>query len=305
MRGALLAAAVLLAAVGCTEMAADRERASTSEPSPVTTESSPQRTATPTETVQPQVLVVELDLAANVAAAAAYAEGEGLTVGITILDRQTGEEFSNGPTAAQPVWSASLAKLFVADNLLARNRSGQLTLSAADRSLMEQMLRSSDDLAADTLYFAYGAESMVAEVSERYGLPGIIPSTDPGEWEVTSVTAQSVVRFYDRFLDTAPGPDREYLANQLRGLQPIAADGFDQFFGIPAVFPEDSWAIKQGWMCCPRETSFLHTTGILGAGDRYAVAVLSQRPADASGGYSTSVLTRIAELLFPPGTDLG
>ncbi len=66
------------------------------------------------------------------------------------------------------------------------------------------------------------------------------------------------------------------------------------------ALPDAEWAIKQGWMCCPRDASHLHTTGILGADSRYAVAILSTIPGDESSDFAIEPLNEATAAIFPP-----
>lgn len=226
---------------------------------------------------------------------------QGITVGIAVLDRETGEEIANGEAAMTPVLGASIVKLFLAESLLFRQRNSDFALPPVDRVLLEAMLIASDDAATDSLYDRYDGDAMVVDVATRYELDGVAPTTQAGEWELTSMAALDVVRFYAGFLDTAPAADRNYLLDLLRRTAMIAADEFDQFFGIPAALPDEEWAIKQGWMCCPRETSHLHTTGILGTDSRYAVAILSRIGGDEATATEFAIgrLNEITAAVFP------
>lgn len=290
--GALLAA-VLLTAVGCTENSPESSPASTSEPSAAA------------EPTQPRVAEAEVDFQAGIDEATAFAASQGLEVSIAVIDRELGAEVVNGGPADTPVFGASLVKLFLADNLLQRQRAGEFQLSVEDRSLLEAMLVASDDAAADSLYSRFGGEAMVTEVAQRYQLPSVAPTTEAGAWELTTMSARDVARYYDRFLTSMPAADRDYLIGLLRGSVMIAQDGFDQFFGIPTALPGLTWAIKQAWMCCPRDTSYLHTTGILGTDNRYTVAILSGDPGVVASGFSTDILSQITALVFPPGSIAG
>lgn len=98
----------------------------------------------------------DCDLDRRVALADAYLAERPGTVGYVLRDRQTGYVHRNAH-AADPVWTASTIKLAMVDDLLVRNRSGAIALTAADRQLMAAMLHSSDDTAADTLWSRYGA----------------------------------------------------------------------------------------------------------------------------------------------------
>ena len=64
------------------------------------------------------------------------------------MDRNTGQTVSNGDNTPFPI--ASVAKLFIADDLLLQESKGQTELSPADRKSLDVMLRSSDDNAART-----------------------------------------------------------------------------------------------------------------------------------------------------------
>lgn len=252
----------------------------------------------PTGTTTPGVAAAP-DLQAGIDAATREAAQAGATVEIAVLDRNTRQEWTNGDPADEPVWVASLAKLFMADNLLHRQQLGQLRLSAADRELLEAMLTVSDDSAARTLYDRYGGPAMITEVAERYGLPTLTPTNQPPYWELTSIGAIDLVRWYDAFLNTAAPGDVDFVVSELRASPELAADGFDQYFGIPRAQPGQVWAIKQGWMCCPRDSAFLHTSGLLGPDNRYAVAILVQLP--GAGTFPVDLLDRLTALILPPG----
>jgi hypothetical protein len=59
------------------------------------------------------------------------------------------------------VWTASTIKLAMTVDLFLRDRAGSITLSGGDRTLIQEMLHSSDDNAADALWFKYsGADHM-------------------------------------------------------------------------------------------------------------------------------------------------
>lgn len=277
-------------------------QASSGAPAESSRATTPESTPEVSVTAEPLVAAVEVDLRAGIDAATAFGTSQGLSVSIAVIDRARGEEVANGAAADTPIWGASLVKLFIADNLLHRQRDGEFQLSAQDRSELESMLVASDDVAADSLYTRFGGEAMVTEVAQRYQLPSVVPTNQAGFWELTMMSARDVARYYDRFLVRTPPADRDYLLDLLRRTAMIAIDGFDQFFGIPTALPAQTWAIKQGWMCCPRDTSYLHTTGVLGTDDRYVVAILSSDPGVFSTAYSTDVLSRVTSLIFPPGS---
>lgn len=237
------------------------------------------------------------DLQPGISAATREAANAGATLEVAILDRVTGQEWTNGAVASQPLFGASLAKLFLADNLLFRQSAGEITLSASERGLLEAMLAVSDDSAATTLYARYGGASMITEVSTRYGLSSLQPTNQPPLWELTTISALDLVRWYDAFLATATPTDADFLVTSLRASPELAADGFNQYFGIPRALPGQVWGIKQGWMGGVRNSTFLHTTGLLGQDNRYAVAILLQQP---GGEFPIPLLDRLTALILPP-----
>jgi hypothetical protein len=82
--------------------------------------------------------------------------------------------------ADRPFPTASMVKLFVAESILQRVRAGVLALRPDDPALLQEMIRSSDDPAASTLWVRYGGGQMVADVARRYGLTGTAPPARPG-----------------------------------------------------------------------------------------------------------------------------
>lgn len=238
------------------------------------------------------------DLQPGVDAAVRQARQAGATVHIAVRDRVTDTEWTNGAAAAEPVFAASLVKLVIADNLLTRERRGETPYpTAQDRRLIESMLAASDDTAADVLYTTYGGAAMIAEVAARYDLPSLRPTTQEPEWELSTISALHLVRWYDAFTsDAAPG-EVDFLVAALERSPETARDGFNQYFGIRRALPGVPWPIKQGWMNGVRGSAYLHTSGLVGPDNRYAVAILVTIPGD---GYPIELLDALARSVLPP-----
>jgi len=141
----------------------------------------------------------------------------------------------------------------------------------------------------------------VIEVAQRYGLSSLTPASPPAEWELTSVSATDIARYYDLFVRQTPQVDRDYVLGLLRRISPAAGDGFNQVFGLATAFAGETVGIKQGWMCCPDGNSYLHSTGLVGSDNRYSVAILTLEPNGSLGLYRTDVLDGIAMLIFQSG----
>jgi hypothetical protein len=229
----------------------------------------------------------------------AFAAGRG-TVGIAVLDRETGKLTENG-NAHVRIRSASVVKAFVAENLLDRRAHG-MALPSRDVALLESMVRSSDDGAMSSLYSRYGGLQIVTDVARKYGLTEVGPPPTPSYWGMFQITAHDIVKFYDGMLDGGLGAaDRNYLVGLMRSATPHGSDGFYQFAGIPDALPGQTWGVKQGWMCCQEGQRRLHTTGILGSSNRFAVAVLAQYSSGLSYAYGGETLTGTILRLFPGG----
>lgn len=249
-----------------------------------------------------------VDINVRVGLATQAAADRGSEVSILIVDRSTGETISNGDDTA--VASASVSKLFIADDLLTRDGS-DITLPADDREMLDVMLQSSDDSAAQVLWDNYGGSEMIERVAQRYGLTGTW--IDPDEpWWMTMVTPSDLATFYGALLDGRGGlpADRaNQLLADLATFTDTGADGYDQRFGLPDGLPnEHMLAVKQGWMCCVN-MEWLHlSTGLAGVGFRYVIILVSRESVDAAGGggdegaeHARETITRVTQLLFPGG----
>jgi hypothetical protein len=259
----------------------------------------------------------------------------GVTAGVAVFDRQTGTFTEQLNTAAQ-FRSASVVKLLIALDVL-WNRSPD-ALSAADRARIDTMLRGSDDAAASTFWSNNGSGAIVDRMVTRLGLTDTArpPSTHPGYWGYTALSARDTVKIYRYLLDSAPAATRDYVLGDLRQSTRCATDGYDQHFGIAGSFNRP-WAVKQGWSgfssggcTAPAATAAnavgtgeapagtaartsaaadavdlsrpaLHTTGVVGAGDRSIVAVFTLHPSGTSYGKAYTDIGRLTRSLDVPG----
>ncbi|MFD3329648.1 hypothetical protein [Streptomyces sp. NPDC058701] len=268
----------------------------------------------------------------------------GVTAGVAVFDRQTGTFTEQLNTAAQ-FRSASVVKLLIALDVL-WNRSPD-ALPAADRARIDTMLRGSDDTAASTFWSNNGSGAIVDRMVTRLGLTDTArpPSTHPGYWGYTALSARDTVKIYRHLLDSAPAATRDYLLGDLRQSTRCATDGYDQHFGIAGSFNRP-WAVKQGWSGfssggCTAPTAkaapaaeaaegaegaealgepaatdartpagaeavdlsrpALHTTGVVGAGDRSIVAVFTLHPGGTPYGKAYTDIGRLTRSLNVPG----
>ena len=180
--------------------------------------------------------------------------------------------------ADRPFPAASMVKLFMAEDILHRARTVGLNLTGEDFALLQVMIRTSDDPAASTLWVRHGGGRMVSDVAARYRLSGTAPPVRAGQGGLTTTTARDLARFLSLLPVVAHPADAGALLAWMRTATPVAADGFDQRFGLHGTVPGMP-AVKQGWMCCVGGNRHLHSVAVIG---RRVVVLLSEFP-EAAG----------------------
>lgn len=234
--------------------------------------------------------------AARAQQAVSDAAKQGAQLGILVLDRETGQQIASGQTAS--LVTASVAKLFIADDLLTR----QPNLPPADRAELETMLRSSDDNAAEDFWNRNGGNAIITRVAARYGLTGTSVPYD-GHWWNTTTSARDLVRYYDMLLSGGgglPPAQANIIVNNLAQSTANGIDGYPQRFGIPDGLYGEPVAVKQGWMCCWNGPNWMHlSTGIVGPERRYLMVVYSLQPTDDATARAT--ITQAVKTTFPGG----
>jgi hypothetical protein len=201
-------------------------------------------------------------------------------VGFTVFDRQNNTVLISY-SADRQFASMSVVKLLIALDALASDN--WTAPDEATRQELHQMLADSNDGIASNLWAANGGPAIVTRMAALLGLTGTEPPEDSSRWGNTLTTPQDVVTVYRYVTDQVPGPDRDLMLSALADAQRIAADGFDQYFGIPGAMPDTPWAIKQGWGTSGSQAVML-STGLVGPRLRYVVVVLASAP---TRSYST------------------
>jgi hypothetical protein len=227
------------------------------------------------------------------------AAADGATLSVAVLDRATNQLVASGNT--EVIATASVAKLFIADELLLQESHGRTTLSTDDRTALDAMLQSSDDDAAERLWSQAGGEQIIGEVARRYGLTSTQPPSD-GRWWNTISSTPDLVRYYRMLLDGAGGlpPERaKIIIDDLARSTPTGVDGYPQRFGIPDGLYAEPVAVKQGWMCCIGQDWMHLSTGVVGADSRYVMVVESLQPSDDATARDT--ITKAVKTMFPTG----
>jgi hypothetical protein len=238
--------------------------------------------------------------------ATAQAAEAGADITTTVLDRNTGQIVSNGNGMSMPI--ASVAKLFIADDLLLQESRGEIKLSEEDRDALDIMLRASDDSAAETFWNRSGGSEIISRVTARYGLSSTQAPYN-GRWFNTLSTTADLVKYYDKLLAGTGGLPQEQaniILSNLAASTPTAPDGtvpggvYPQRFGIPEGFYAEPVAVKQGWFCCWGAGDWVHlSTGVIGPERRYVMAIGSMEASDDATARHD--ITEAVKTMFPGG----
>jgi hypothetical protein len=105
------------------------------------------------------------------------------------------------------------------------------------------------------------------------------------------MTARDVSLIYQHVLNLPP-EDRSLMVDALAHATRVAADGFDQHFGIPNGL-QTEWAVKQGWGN-NEHAMVVHSTGLAGPDFRYVVVLLTEHPLGSDWSTSAESVTAAA-----------
>jgi hypothetical protein len=219
--------------------------------------------------------------------ARAFAAGAPGTVAFAVIDADRG---LRGHDQDRAYSSASVSKaLLLAAELRSARDDG---VDSETRSLLEAMIRFSDNDAARSIYARVGDAGM-SEIAERTGMRDFEPI--PGYWGGAQVTAADLARFFFRLHRALPPRHRRF------GERLLATVTAPQRWGIPAAAP-GRWTVyfKGGWRpTATEETSgpVTHQAALLRdrSGRRVAIAILTDLE---PGGTSYEVLEGITERLL-------
>ncbi|WP_130347467.1 serine hydrolase [Herbihabitans rhizosphaerae] len=247
-------------------------------------ESTPQGQATPSPRKRPGDRPGDPAIDAAKVTSAVRSVAPRATVGAIVLDRTTGAtRLSVNPD--QQFYSASLVKLLIAMEALDDDVStAQVT----------RMLSVSDDEIASALWVRLGGASIVTDAARTIGLTATRPPDIAGRWGNTLVSARDVVKVYQHVL-ALPERHRSVIVNALASAPRHAADGFDQYFGIPDGLGKP-FAVKQGWGNSGAD-HVLHSTGLVGTDNRYVVVLLTGHRGLSSWSTAGRSVTTAAQAL--------
>ncbi|WP_406643330.1 serine hydrolase [Amycolatopsis sp. WGS_07] len=234
------------------------------------------------------------ELQARIGRAQAYADSRPGVTGIVLRDRWTGAVYRS-KAAGTLIWACSTPKLAMVVDLLLRNDSGAIQLSAEDRELMHRMLNSSDDAAAHTLWTRYGGEAEFAKRFPSYGMTDMrFTDQHPHHWGWILTTANDLDRLVNYVLTRLPEQHRDYLVREMRNVD------VNQQWGVWGAGAAARPGNKDGWSDDNDDGSWImNSVGFVGPHQRYTLALMNNTMV-VQNGYETGkeTTTKISEILF-------
>jgi hypothetical protein len=218
----------------------------------------------------------------DVAAARAWAEGRQGTIAFAVRT----DHGITGVGLDRTFPSASVVKAMLLVAYLRQGAVRDRPLRAADRALLDPMIRRSDNVAASRVRDIVGNGALV-RLAHRVGMRRFTPSAS---WGSSRITARDQTRFFLHIDGFVPRRHRRYAMRLLHTIVP------SQRWGIARAVPP-GWALwfKGGWGSGTGAVD--HQVGLLRQdGDRIAIAVLTV--GNPSQAYGTSTEQGIAARLL-------
>ncbi|MBJ8337924.1 tat pathway signal sequence [Antrihabitans sp. YC3-6] len=239
---------------------------------------------------------LDCDMQQRISAANAYIATRPGTVGYVVGDRVTGASYRNDG-ADTPVWTASTIKLAMVVDLLTRNRAGSITLTDEDRDEMQRMLHSSDDEAADGLWFRYAGDDHLTFNNNfpTYGMLDLVPYDGFIEyfpyWGFQQCTPEDLDRLINYVLTRMDPADTAYIVGEMQRVDPNQQWGVWGAGRAAAPGNKDGWSEEStGWV--------INSVGFAGPGQRYTLAIMNSLNGEGSFDDGTETDSRVAQLLF-------
>lgn len=211
--------------------------------------------------------------------------------GLSVQDLRTGASF--GYQDYGRFITASVAKVNILTALLLERQAEHRELTGGERVLAAQMIRNSDNTAADTLYAAAGQGSAVTKIDRGLGLAHTEPY--PAVWGATRTCPADQVKLLHVLTDPASPLTPAHQRYVLGLMGSVSAD---QAWGVSAAADKgESVALKNGWTPSHFQGSgwAVNSIGrITGPDHDFLVAVFTADQPDMKTGIRTA--ERLAQL---------
>jgi hypothetical protein len=217
------------------------------------------------------------------------------TLGIQVHDRVSGASWQAGDVGFA-TWTASTIKLAIATALFERDRAGEVTLTAADRTTMRSMIVDSSNEATDALWTRYDGVGMLPTFRSRYGMANlaVVAGYRP-YWRHLRCSTGDLAAVMTYALRTLAPADRAELVGWMRAA--VKA----QPWGMWAAGTAQSPGHKPGWAFKPEgrpDHWVVHSVGFAGPGERYVVAVMYDLPKGSGVKAGAQAVTDVVALTF-------
>jgi beta-lactamase class A len=212
-----------------------------------------------------------------------YLDDRSGSLSLSVRDQSTGFTYTYAPKVR--TGTASIVKVDILIAVLLRAQQAGRGLTASENALAGQMIKFSDNNAANSLWFSVGGVSAVAAANERLRLR----DTDLNPvWGATTTSAADQVRILNA-LTSAKSPlsaeNRRYALGLMAAVTP------EQAWGVSAAAAKgDSVSLKNGWLPRPADGNrwTINSIGrVRGSGHDYLIAVLSKQNASMTAGIQT------------------
>jgi hypothetical protein len=207
-----------------------------------------------------------------------------------LLDRASGKISGSANLATDTGSTESMIKVWISADYL--RRLGSASPSQSRLTELSRMIRDSDDDAAEDVYQAGGANTVVQRMIKICGLTDA--ALFDGWWSRTEISARDAVRLGACVADgrAAGAKWTPWILGEMRQ---VRGEGR---FGIIEALPADAAArtsIKNGWT----EVGSDWHVNCLAIVDNYVLAVLTQYPVELGLQYGAGVCRNVAAQLQP------
>lgn len=268
------------------------EPSPSAEPTPSTDPlAAPAGPAEPTPTLTTDPLILAVERATAVTAAAEWAS-------FTLIDQRT-DRVVGDRRAAGPTNSESAVKAWLGADLLATRAAAGEPLSGWEQSLLDGMIRVSDDDAAEVIWRSLGGDTSIARMIRTCELTDT--TVWPTRWAMTQISSRDLARVgvciapgLGKLLSPAVG------APLLRLMRTVDASNA---FGIQEAEPAGKGvriAVKNGWTEHGGTGLWnVNCLAMWGTDLRYVLAVTTRYPVANGLAYGADLCRRVTTALFP------
>lgn len=230
----------------------------------------------------------------------AYLRGRPGHAGVMATDLRSGMTFGVDETSR--FVTASVIKVDILAALLLQHQRQGVAMSGGERALAGQMIRKSDNTAADALYADIGRDAGLRNANAAFGLGSTDPY--PVSWGSSWTSPSDQVRLV-RMLASDDSPltaaNRRYVLGLMGSVTPSQAWGISA-----AARPGEKVALKNGWVPLRYEGNgwAVNSIGrITGPGHDFVVAVFSADSPTMAQGVAT--VEHVASMVVSPLRDAG